>query len=662
DLSTKVHNQWDRGLLGLALAPNFPASPYVYVLYTYDAPPGRTAPVWNDACPDASNGQCVVTGRLSRLQANGNVMTGTEQVLIHDWCQQYPSHSIGDIGFGADGMLYVTGGDGASFNVVDYGNLPAGNPTNPCSDPVSQGGALRSQDIRTTADETQLDGSLLRLDPTTGAAAPGNPNSGSPDPDTRRIVATGLRNPFRLTMRPGTNEAWISETGWTTWEEVNRVVNPTGGVTNFGWPCYEGTPRQPGYDSANLGICETLYAAGPAAHTTPFVAWNHSSKLIAGEACPTGSSSSTGVAFYPTSGGPYPAAYRGALFFADYSRRCIWAALPATPGGLPSASNLVTFGSSSASPVDLAVGPGGDLYYVDLGGTVRRIRYFPGNQPPTAIINPSTTGGTVPLTVRFDGTGSTDPDPADADRLTYAWDFTGDGTTDATGPTATYTYTSAGTFNATLTVTDTLGASDVATMAIRPGSTAPSAVIDTPSASRTWAVGDTISFTGRASDPQQGSLPASALNWQLRLYHCYTPDNCHTHYLRDWAGAASGSFTGPDHEYPSYLELVLTATDAEGLTSTAIRRLDPKTVTLTFASNPAGLRLSVGATAQVAPFSRTMIQGSTTTISAQTPQVSGRVTYTFTGWSDGGAQTHVITAPTTATTYVGQFAPRLIRR
>ena len=75
------------------------------------APPGQTAPVWNDVCANANDGRCVVTGRLSRLRADGNTMTGSEQVLLHDWCQQFPSHSIGDIAFGVDGMLYVAGGD-----------------------------------------------------------------------------------------------------------------------------------------------------------------------------------------------------------------------------------------------------------------------------------------------------------------------------------------------------------------------------------------------------------------------------------------------------------------------------------------------------------------------------------------------------------------------
>jgi glucose/arabinose dehydrogenase len=108
DLSTQVHDQWDRGLLGFVLAPNFPTDPSVYVLYTYDAKLGGTAPVYNDVCNvdgGANGGNCVVSGRLSKLTANGNQWTGTEQVLISDWCQQYPSHSIGDLKFGPDGAL-----------------------------------------------------------------------------------------------------------------------------------------------------------------------------------------------------------------------------------------------------------------------------------------------------------------------------------------------------------------------------------------------------------------------------------------------------------------------------------------------------------------------------------------------------------------------------
>jgi len=224
DLRTQVHNFWDRGLLGLALDPNFPASPYVYVLYTHDAAIGGTAPRWgtagatDDGCPTppgATADGCVVSGRLSRLQAAGDVMTGAEAVLIEDWCQQYPSHSVGGLAFGADGKLYVSGGDGASFKLhrlrpgrqpPEPVRRPAGRGRRHADGPTAEGGALRSQDVRTTTDATSLDGAILRVDPATGAGLADNPFGSSSDVNRRRIVAYGQRNPFRITMRPGTNE------------------------------------------------------------------------------------------------------------------------------------------------------------------------------------------------------------------------------------------------------------------------------------------------------------------------------------------------------------------------------------------------------------------------------------------------------------------------
>ena len=87
-----------------------------------------------------------------------------------------------------------------------------------------------------------LDGSIIRVDPLTGAGLPDNPFASSPDEDARRIIAYGLRNPFRFGFRPGTEELWVGDVGWNTWEEINRVRDVNDGVVeNFGWPCYEGS-------------------------------------------------------------------------------------------------------------------------------------------------------------------------------------------------------------------------------------------------------------------------------------------------------------------------------------------------------------------------------------------------------------------------------------
>jgi glucose/arabinose dehydrogenase/PKD repeat protein len=672
DLNVNVYNFWDRGLLGMALAPNFPADPYVYVLYTYDhmlgsqaaAPRWGTPGVYSDPCPTPpgpTDDGCVVSARLSRLQASGNVMTGAEQVLVEDWCQQYPSHSIGTVEFGRDGALYASGGDGASFNWADYGQ--DGSPVNPCGDPpggvgaltppTAEGGALRSQDLRTSSDPVTLDGTLIRVDPATGAAMPDNPLIANSDPNAQRIIAYGMRNPFRFTSRPGTDEFWIGDVGWNTWEEINRVLDPNDGVVeNFGWPCYEGNGRQPGYDGADLNICENLYSAVPGTVTAPYHAYNHSANVVPGETCPTGSSSVAGLEFeFAASQNSYPTEYDDALFFADYSRDCIWVMRKGADGN-PAPGLIRTFVAGAANPVGLETGPGGDLFYVDFdGGTIRRITY-PTNHDPVAVATATPTTGDAPLTVNFNGSGSSDPDPED--QISYTWDLDGDGAfDDSTAPQPTYTYTTTGSYAARLRVTDSHGASATDSVTISVNSPAPTAVINTPAAGTTWKVGDVISFSGSATDGQDGTLPASALSWDLILYHC--PSNCHTHPLQQFVGVTSGSFTTPDHEYPSYLELRLTATDSTGLTDTKSVRLDPRTVNLTFSTIPGGLRLAVNGNESTATFSRTVIVGSTNTISAVTPQTKGRKSYSFSSWSDGGAQTHSITAPATNTTYAARF-------
>jgi PKD repeat protein len=319
--------------------------------------------------------------------------------------------------------------------------------------------------------------------------------------------------------------------------------------------------------------------------------------------------------------------------------------MPTGTNGLPDVSKRQTFVGGAASPVDLEIGPGGDLFYVDLAGTIRRIRYFNQNQPPIAVASANPTSGVAPLTVAFDGTASSD---ADGDALTYAWDLDGDGAfDDGTAATASFTYTQPGTYTATLRVTDPSGASGTASVAISAGNTAPDAVIDTPAAGTTWKVGDVITFSGHATDAQQGTLPASALTWSLVLQHC--PSTCHEHPLQTFTGTASGSFVAPDHEYPSHLELRLTATDAGGLTNTESVQLDPQTVDLTFGSSPSGLTLAVGSTSQATPFTRTAIVGSTLSVSAPSPQASGGTVYEYASWSDGGAQTHAIVANAQAT-------------
>jgi hypothetical protein len=139
------------------------------------------------------------------------------------------------------------------------------------------------------------------------------------------------------------------------------------------------------------------------------------------------------------------------------------------------------------------------------------------------------------------------------------------------------------------------------------------------------------------------------------LHHC--PSTCHAHNIHTFSSTSTGTFVAPDHDYPSHLELQLTATDARGLKNTTSVQLNPRTTTLTLESQPSGLTLTAGATNQAAPFTLTVIEGSTLSVSAQSPQTLDGTNYVFNSWSDGGAQSHsiVVAAPVTLTaTYQAQ--------
>ena len=507
DLRTQVHNYSGRGLLGLAVDPNFATNPYLYVYYTLDAPIGGTAPTFGvpgqntDECPgDPDVINCVVSARVSRLRVSGERMDGAEQVLVNDWCQQYPFHTGGGLEFGADGYLYVSGGDGARWGIWDYGQL--GSPANPCGDPpagigglmtppTAEGGRLRAQDLRTSTDSLGLAGSLVRIDPATGAGVPGNPMYASAEPNARRMIAHGFRNPARLAIRPGTSDIWVADRGGGYWEELDRVQGGTDPVRNFGWPCYEGgldangqpyTRIRPRSDDQELAICESLYAEGNAT-AAPYWGYDHEQPVVAGEDCQTDALSGkpsgnqvSGINFYPAQGS-FPRAYRNALFFADRLRGCMYAML-AGPDGVPERGRVIAFAQRAESIIDIEVAPNGDLLYVDEAGAVRRVTWTgsAANNPPAATIQADALSGTSPLTVRFTSTGTSDPDPGDL--LLYEWDLDGDGQfDDANGGSATFTYLDPGSYPATLRVTDTSGASATDTVTIHVGAPAETATL-----------------------------------------------------------------------------------------------------------------------------------------------------------------------------------------
>jgi glucose/arabinose dehydrogenase len=397
DLRDDVNGVRDRGLLGMVLDPQFESGrPYVYLLYTYDTPEaGNTSRPGYSTTYGGRDQPGNRTGRLVRVEAefvggNWRAKAGSQIVLlgknstfanirgfdanstlndaasraipasgfvrdaqgnntaesVQDFiASDSESHSVGGLQFGRDGKLYVTIGDGTSYNFAD-----------PRTD--------RVQDI------DNLSGKVLRIDPDTGRGLADNPfynvNTGSQfdtkynsnlDSNRSKVYSLGLRNPFRFTMNPTTGEPVIGDVGWFSWEEIN-----TGRGKNFGWPAYEGGLDGNGNpvslltpDYQNLSNIRPFYPGGARDITeqSPLFAFQHQ---------PGGGNAIIMGDYY--TGNTFPSFYDNALFYSDASRGTVTAVFFDQTGRV---SGTSLFADNVQGITELEVGPDGSLYAVNLG-------------------------------------------------------------------------------------------------------------------------------------------------------------------------------------------------------------------------------------------------------------------------------------------------------
>jgi putative heme-binding domain-containing protein len=186
-----VTSTWERGLIGVTVAPDFPKTPHVFVCYVAGKPYPHHV--------------------ISRLTARGDLaVPGSEVVLFRGDDQRKlggdkpDGHQGGAIHFGKDGKLYVAIGDGT-----------AGRP---------------AQEL------TSLQGKMLRLN-ADGTIPDDNPFVTRAAVKYRAIWALGLRNPFTFAVQPKTGRIFINDVGGKA-EEINEGV----AGANYGWPTVEHGP------------------------------------------------------------------------------------------------------------------------------------------------------------------------------------------------------------------------------------------------------------------------------------------------------------------------------------------------------------------------------------------------------------------------------------
>ncbi len=536
-----------------------------------------------------------IHARVSRFTAAGDVADGSGETIVMELEDTpYNVHVGGAMHFAADGTLFIaTGENSVSTN---------------------------AQSLNT------VKGKLLRIN-ADGTIPASNPFYAITSGINRAIWALGLRNPFTFAFQPLTGRLFINDVGNASFEELNEGV----AARNFGWP-----------------VCEGPCSPQNGTYTDPIYSYPHS--YAQPLACAV-----TGGDFYSPAAPQFPADYTGKYFFLDYCGAWLKYIDTSTYG----AQNFGT--GLAGAPIALTTGPDGSLYYISRSdddgsvyktgnGAIYKIAYT-GVRSPQIGQNPDDQlvpgGGTARFLVRVSGDAP----------LTYQWQRNGvniPGATSSTYITPTLTLADSGsTFSCVVTNAFGTATSTAATLTVTPNQPPVPTIVDPPDGTL-YSAGDTITYSGTGTDPEDGTLPPSGFTWEVRFQH-----DTHYHpFIAPTSGATGGSFTIPTTGEASsnvWYRIILTVTDSAGISRTTFRDVLPRKSTVTLASDPTGLQMTLDGTPVVGPYSFVGVVGVTRTIGVVSPQTSGPTIYEFDHWSDGGAANHSISTPAVDTAYTATY-------
>nr|WP_170299232.1 putative Ig domain-containing protein [Larkinella terrae] len=595
DISGEVGRYDDFGLLSMVLDNNFLTNGRFYLYYVI-----KYASVkWQGTY-----------ARVTRYEANKDdgfksIKANSRQILIGAPDPNNPSkgvpgdcipltsssHAGGGLSMGADNSLLVPTGDGAApaFDQGSYSETYY-------SQSIQNGFMTAAENIGSYRSQVDfsLNGKVLRINPENGDGLPGNPdyNPSAPRSIKSRIYASGLRQPFRSGIRPNTGSSdinagnpgalYIGDVGFTDWEEINVIRKGA----NYGWPFQEGMVN------STRPYSKTEYKPAGVTFARPAISWrsgpgqvNRNETLTNINTTPANvlpGYCAIGGNWHP-GGGNYPAEYQNAYYFADFNGGWISRiAFDSDNQPQPETLTKVMDGGSSYqyitcvafNPVDK------NMYYLRYpepgGERVRRMIYngASGGSPPVAVILSDKTNGASPLTVKFTGNTSYDPD---GKALTYAWDFGDNTSSTAANPEHTFTTNATSTvYTVKLTVTDPDGKTNQTTKAI----TVSSANNNAPVIVSTSVDGLTqmnlddirnINLSAVIND----ETPANQLSykWTVSLFH---NDHQHDDFITtSQTATASLPPIGCDGTLTFWYGVKLEVTDAGGLKTETIRYIYP---------------------------------------------------------------------------------------
>ncbi|MDB5104047.1 MAG: Por secretion system C-terminal sorting protein [Fibrobacteres bacterium] len=560
-------------------------------------------PDWNNGVKKVYIHYSVAGGNHNRVSifsvsaSDPNKADPAETILFElDPLTNSAYHNGGALHFGLDNNLYLTTGDNR---------------------------------LTTNGQANNLLGKMLRFSKTP-SGTPGIPNIPTDNPfyasqtgKNRAIWAFGLRNPFTFAVQPGTGRIFINDIGENTYEEINEA---TQGGRNFGWPNSEGPTSEAGKTTPIGGYVNGYTANGG----------NYN----------VGDCAIIGAAFYNPKPGAeqYPASYIGDYFFGDHCSQYIKVidlAAPTAP---------TTFATALGGLLmDLKVNPfDGALYYLTLNGNVGKISYT-GSDAPTIARQPASQLISVnqPVTFSVEANGT---------NLSYQWQK--NGVDIANAKSASYTIPSVTladnntTYRVAVKNAVATLMSDAATLTVT-SNQRPVPTIAAPASTLKWSAGQTITYSGSATDAEDGTLPATSLSWYVVEVH-----DAHTHPIEGPKIGAGFSYiiptsneTAPGISY----RFILEAKDSQGLIKRDSVEIKPNQALITLLTSPAGLQVTLDGQPKTSGFGFTGVVGVTRTLGAVSPQTLNGTTYYWSGWSDGKAQTHDISTPSTNSTFTATF-------
>jgi glucose/arabinose dehydrogenase len=559
----------ERGLIGIALDPNFSINQFVYLYYTVPGTPAHN--------------------RISRFTANGDVvLAGSEVIVLElDPLSSATNHNGGALAFGPDGKLYIAIGDNANGS--------------------------NAQSLIT------YHGKILRVNPD-GSAPADNPFPAGNE-QGKRVWAYGLRNPYTISFQPGTGKFFINDVGQVTWEEINDAT--TGGL-NFGWPTTEG--------NFNPSTFPTF--------TNPVYTYQHGSGDGVGCAI-------TGGIFFNPSSTNYPSAYYGKYFFLDYCNRWINNINPAESPAVrvPFAINI------SGSPVMMEVGNDGNLYFLSRANSALYKIIYNNASAPFITEHPANVqimeGLTPTFTVHAIGT----------EPFTYQWQKNNQdisGATNASFSIPNVDPADEGQYRVVVTNATGNATSNAASLSVVPVNDFPVATITAPLDESLYVAGTSINFSGTGQDIEDGVLPPAAFSWRIDFHH-----NTHVHDQPPVSGITSGTFDIPNEGETSdnvWYRIFLQVTDSEGLTAEDSVDILPRKSTLSFATDPPGLQLTLDGQPIETPASVVSVEGMLRSIGVVSLQTIDDIEYEFTSWLQGGNMEQTIATPTEDIAYTATFS------